>query len=96
MGKRKVSILEPAVTAVAEIALFIESEGLPQTAKSLLMMLFCFLQNSLMKELNISHAAISDGKTLTIAVSLTKRNMLLPISARKKKLLSVILLPQSC
>ena len=33
MGKRKVSILEPAVTAVAEIALFIESEGLPQTAK---------------------------------------------------------------
>jgi len=33
MGKRKVSILEPAATAVAEIALFIESEGLPQTAK---------------------------------------------------------------
>jgi len=33
MGKRKVSILEPAATAVAEIAMFIESEGLPQTAK---------------------------------------------------------------
>lgn len=33
MGKRKVSILEPAATAVAEIAYFIESKGLPQTAK---------------------------------------------------------------
>jgi len=33
MGKRKVTILEPAVTAVAEIALFIESKGMSQTAK---------------------------------------------------------------
>ena len=33
MGKRKVSILEPAATAVAEIAWFIESVGMPQTAK---------------------------------------------------------------
>lgn len=33
MGKRKVSILEPAATAVAEVAWFIESEGMPQTAK---------------------------------------------------------------
>lgn len=33
MGKRKVSILEPAATAVAEIAFFIESKGLPITAK---------------------------------------------------------------
>lgn len=33
MGKRKVSILELAATALAEIALFIESEGLPETAK---------------------------------------------------------------
>lgn len=33
MGKRKVSILEPAATAVAEIAWFIENKGLPQTAK---------------------------------------------------------------
>ncbi|MEO8416265.1 MAG: hypothetical protein ABI472_21570 [Ginsengibacter sp.] len=30
MGKRKISIPEPAATSVAEIALFIESEGLPQ------------------------------------------------------------------
>lgn len=33
MDKRKVSILEPAATAVAEIAWFIENKGLPQTAK---------------------------------------------------------------
>jgi hypothetical protein len=33
MGKRKVSILEPASTGVAEIAFFIEAKGLPQTAK---------------------------------------------------------------
>jgi hypothetical protein len=33
MGKRKVSILEPAATAAAEIAWFIESKGLPPKAK---------------------------------------------------------------
>lgn len=33
MGKRKVNILEPASTSVAEIAYFIESEGMPQTAR---------------------------------------------------------------
>ena len=42
MGKRKVSILEPASTAVAEIALFIESEGLPQTAKKFVDDVFLF------------------------------------------------------
>lgn len=33
MGKRKVSILEPAAEAVADIALFIEGKGMPDTAK---------------------------------------------------------------
>ncbi len=32
-GKRKVSILDQASTSVAEIVFFIESKGLPQTAK---------------------------------------------------------------
>ncbi len=36
MDKRKVSILEPAAIAVTGIALFIESEGLPQTASPFL------------------------------------------------------------
>ena len=44
MGKRKVSILEPAATAVAEIALFIESEGLPQTAKKFVDDAFLFFE----------------------------------------------------
>lgn len=33
MGKRKVSILEPAAYTVADIALFIEGKGMPETAK---------------------------------------------------------------
>jgi hypothetical protein len=36
MGKRKISILETAATAVAEIAWFIESKGLPHTARKFL------------------------------------------------------------
>lgn len=42
MGKRKVSILEPAATAVAEIAFFIEGEGLPKTAKQFVADAFAF------------------------------------------------------
>ena len=42
MGKRKVSILEPAATSVAEIAYFIESKGLPQTAKKFVAEAFDF------------------------------------------------------
>ncbi len=44
MGKRKVSILEPAATAVAEIAFFIESKGLPQTAKKFVAEAFHFFK----------------------------------------------------
>ncbi len=45
MGKRKVSILEPAATAVAEIAWFIENKGLPQTAKNFVNEAFYFFEN---------------------------------------------------
>lgn len=44
MGKRKVSILEPAATAVAEIAFFIESKGLPKTAKKFVDDAFTFFE----------------------------------------------------
>jgi plasmid stabilization system protein ParE len=44
MGKRKVSILEPAVSSVAEIAMFIESKGLPQTAKKFVDEAFAFFE----------------------------------------------------
>lgn len=39
MVKRKVTILEPAITAVAEVAFFIESKGMPQTAKKFVMII---------------------------------------------------------
>jgi hypothetical protein len=44
MGKRKVSILEPAATAVAEISWFIEGKGLPKTAKKFVDEAFKFFQ----------------------------------------------------
>jgi len=42
MGKRKVTILEPAVEEVARIALFIEGEGMPKTAKKFVDDAFAF------------------------------------------------------
>ena len=33
MGKRKVTILDTAVNAVAKVSFFIEAKGLPETAK---------------------------------------------------------------
>lgn len=45
MGKRKVSILEPAAEAVADVALFIESKGLPLTAKKFVDETFKFFEN---------------------------------------------------
>lgn len=44
MGKRKVSILEPAATSVAEIAMFIEGKGLPMTAKKFVDEVFAFFE----------------------------------------------------
>lgn len=44
MDKRKVTILETAVTAVAEIALFIEGNGMPQTAKKFVDDAFLFFE----------------------------------------------------
>jgi len=78
MGKRKVSILEPA-TAVAEIAWFIESKGYPETAKQFVNDAFLFFRNSLMKDLNISHAIITNGNILNIAALIIKRNISLHI-----------------
>ncbi|WP_394801110.1 type II toxin-antitoxin system RelE/ParE family toxin [Niabella ginsengisoli] len=44
MGKRKVSILDAAVDTIAEIALFIESEGMPATAKKFVDEVFSFFK----------------------------------------------------
>ena len=45
MGKRKVTILEPAVEEVTRIALFIEGEGLPKSAKLFIDEAFAFLNH---------------------------------------------------
>jgi hypothetical protein len=45
MGKRKVSILSKASEELAYIAYFIESKGLPETAKSLYLMHLNFLKH---------------------------------------------------
>ncbi|QEH41283.1 hypothetical protein [Chitinophaga sp. XS-30] len=42
MGKRKVTILDTAVEAVAKVSLFIEGKGLPETAKRFVDEVFLF------------------------------------------------------
>jgi hypothetical protein len=44
VGKRKVTILQPVVEEIARIALFIESEGFPQTAKKFVNEAFYFFE----------------------------------------------------
>jgi hypothetical protein len=62
MGKRKVTILEPAVEEVAQIALFIESEGLPKLLRNSSMKLSPFLLLSQMNALFIDRANIQRGR----------------------------------
>jgi plasmid stabilization system protein ParE len=45
MGKRKVTILEPAVEEVARIALYIEGQGLPKIAKTFVDEAFAFFES---------------------------------------------------
>ncbi len=54
MGKRKVTILEPAVEAVAEIALYIEGRGLPETAKRFVDEAFAFFEE-LSNDIKVHH-----------------------------------------
>ena len=52
MGKRKVTILDSASEAIAEIAFFVESQGLPDTSKKFVDKIFTFLETL---SDNISH-----------------------------------------
>jgi hypothetical protein len=45
MGKRKVTILEPAVEELARVAMYIEEEGLPKTAKRFVDDAFAFFKS---------------------------------------------------
>jgi len=44
MGKRKITILESAAVAIAEASWFIESKGLPRTAKQFVDAAFLFFE----------------------------------------------------
>lgn len=44
MGKRKISILDSAARAVAEVSFFIEGKGLPKTAKKFVDDAFAFFE----------------------------------------------------
>ena len=44
MVKRKITILEPAASSVAEIAFFIEEKGMPATAKNFVIQVFEFFK----------------------------------------------------
>ena len=47
MGKRKLTILEPAVTEVAHVAFYIEGKGMPETAKRFVDEAFLFFGTSI-------------------------------------------------
>ena len=79
MGNRKVSILEPAAEAVADVALFIESRGLPKTAKKFVDEVFRFfekLSDEMKYTYNYSTPNIAGkGKTVKLLVSNGKEVM---------------------
>ena len=60
MGKRKVTILETAVTSIAEIALFIEGKGMPQTAKKFVDDAFQFFEK--LSDEKLEHKPCSYGR----------------------------------
>ena len=74
MGKRKVSILEPAATAVAEVAWFIESKGLTQTAKKIVINAFDFFDKLSDERIEHKPCKMKNGKHLVTGAYLTKRN----------------------
>ena len=86
MGKRKVSILEPAATAVAETAWFIESKGLPQTAKKFVIDAFDFFDK--LSDERIEHKPCSYEKLKALSYRCVpyKKKYIVATSASKRKL----------
>ena len=74
MGKRQVSILQTAATAVAEIAFFIENKGLPVSAKKFTDEAFQFLTLLQMIGLNTENVFIKNGGDWITDVLLTRKN----------------------
>ena len=86
MGKRKVTILEPAVTAVAEIALFIESEGLPQTAKKFVDEVFEFLEKLSDKRIEHKPCNYSQWKRLNYRCVTYKKKYVVAYLSQEKEI----------
>ena len=64
MGERKVSILEPAARAVAEIAWFIDGKGLPETSKKFVKDAFNFFKKLSDERVEHKPCAYARWKTL--------------------------------
>src|SRR6476620_10245589 len=60
MGKREISILEPASTTIAEIGWYVESKGYPQTAKEFVNKAFDFFEK--LSDPRIRHRPCSYSK----------------------------------
>lgn len=86
MVKRKVSILEPAATSVAEIAWFIKTKGLPKTAKKFVDDAFEFFDKLSDETLMHKPCTYKQWQSLKYRCISYKRNISLPISALKRKL----------
>lgn len=66
MGKRKVTILEAVAVAVAEASWFIESKGLPDSAKKFVDEAFAFFETYPTRKYCIILAVIKNGNQRAI------------------------------
>ena len=86
MGKRKVSILEPAATAVAEIAWFIECKGLPRTAKKFVIDAFDFFYKLSDERLEHKSCTYEKWKTLDYRCVSYKKKYVVAYLAQQKEI----------
>lgn len=86
MGKRKVSILEPAATAVAEIAWFIESKGLPQTAKKFVDEAFAFFERLSDERFEYKHCSYNKWKNLNYRCVTYKKKFVIAYLSQEKEI----------
>ena len=86
MGKRKVTILEPAVTAVAEIAFFIESKGLPQTAKKFVKEAFIFFEKLSDNIIEYRHCTYNRWKQLNYHCVTYKKKYVVAFLSQEKEI----------
>ena len=96
MGKRKVTILEPAVEEVARIALYIEGGGLPITAKRFVDDAFAFFESLADDRKFIAHVSTRHGKDWGCAVRTSGRSISFLILTILMRLLSVNLHCKNC